>query len=714
MYRRRAPTFASNDTTVDLAIVPTRTPPTAHAASLATLVRVLVVALALALLAPALALADASAGTATAEPAAAEQPAAGSPEGGAPAPEQPAPAGEPAQAEPTPAEPAAEAPAPEPAPAPAQEPAQPEPAPAPPPVVDEAPAPPPASPDASAPAPAPAPAPARNVEAPGTAAPVPVAGPVLAPALPELAPGMGATPDAPGARVLLPPMPPASAAPLVLRLGAVPMPPAGLAGPVASAPLVLALGGPTVPAEAPRSLVPAARPTADGPPLLLVDTGFSAAVLRDPLRGPTAATTGPAPGRSSATGPDRTFDDRSDEAEFPVVQVVAPEGTAPNGASLLEVLAGYVMPGSSGPPGIEHHLPDPAGHPPAGGLRAAPVGVRAAPPARPDRPAQRPRHGGPPPRLVDPRPGRGASSTRAFASRAAPPTSRGRRRNSREMGYRQMHHQTQILVLGSDGAGRSALEETLTRLGYVVLAAEASAQRTPPASGDIVMLDLRGEDADWRQLAEGLHADERPMMIISERPRRLVRALSGRAAGTMVMTGAESDAGYRVALSVCAALRRSSLERRAAAGITRRGDLMGVAPTMHHRPAVGGRPSPDGARAAASRGIGSDAMPPGLTNSYRRAGGGAVETGNPPLGATPRSRGLRALARGAIVMGSRDGARLRPMGNQRGETPRPAPLVDRAVIFRAMRIAAASSSRPRTPPHSPHPRSRRRYGGAPT
>jgi CheY-like chemotaxis protein len=129
-----------------------------------------------------------------------------------------------------------------------------------------------------------------------------------------------------------------------------------------------------------------------------------------------------------------------------------------------------------------------------------------------------------------------------------------------------MHHQTQILVLGSDGAGRSALEETLTRLGYVVLTADASTQRTPPASGDIVMLDLRGVEADWRELAEGLAADERPMMIISERPRRLVRVLSGRPAGTMLMTGAESDAGYRVALSVCAALRESALARRAQAG----------------------------------------------------------------------------------------------------------------------------------------------------
>jgi len=121
----------------------------------------------------------------------------------------------------------------------------------------------------------------------------------------------------------------------------------------------------------------------------------------------------------------------------------------------------------------------------------------------------------------------------------------------------------QILVLGPEGAGRSALEKTLTRLGYVVMAAEARRERTPPASGDIVIADLRGDEADWAALAEALHADGRPMMIISERPRRLVRALSGRPAGTMLMTGAESDAGYRVALSVCQALRRSALARAA-------------------------------------------------------------------------------------------------------------------------------------------------------
>ena len=122
----------------------------------------------------------------------------------------------------------------------------------------------------------------------------------------------------------------------------------------------------------------------------------------------------------------------------------------------------------------------------------------------------------------------------------------------------------QILVLGPEGLGRSALLETLTRLGYVVMAAEARPDGQAPASGDIVMLDMRGEDADWGGLAEGLVGDDRPVMIVSERPRRLMRALSGRPAGTMVMTGSESDAGYKVALSVCQALRRNAMARAAA------------------------------------------------------------------------------------------------------------------------------------------------------
>jgi hypothetical protein len=122
---------------------------------------------------------------------------------------------------------------------------------------------------------------------------------------------------------------------------------------------------------------------------------------------------------------------------------------------------------------------------------------------------------------------------------------------------------TEVLVLGPEGVGRTALEETLARHGCAVMTAEPRRGRAP-ASGDIVMLDLRGERADWRELAEGLAADERPLMVVSDRPRRLIGALAGRPAGTMLLTGAESDAGYRVALSVCQALRRSAMARAAA------------------------------------------------------------------------------------------------------------------------------------------------------
>jgi CheY-like chemotaxis protein len=119
---------------------------------------------------------------------------------------------------------------------------------------------------------------------------------------------------------------------------------------------------------------------------------------------------------------------------------------------------------------------------------------------------------------------------------------------------------TKVLVLGSEGAGRTALKQTLSRLGYAVSAADA---RHDAASGDadILMLDLRGDGADWAAIATGIQDDDRPVMIVSERPSAIVRELAGRQAGTMLLTGGESDAGYRVALSVLRALRESSLAR---------------------------------------------------------------------------------------------------------------------------------------------------------
>jgi hypothetical protein len=128
----------------------------------------------------------------------------------------------------------------------------------------------------------------------------------------------------------------------------------------------------------------------------------------------------------------------------------------------------------------------------------------------------------------------------------------------------------QVLVLGPEGAGRTALEHTLARLGCSVSASEAHADRPTPAGSDILMLDVRGDESQWDGLAPGLHDDRRPVVIVSERPRPIVRELARRPAGTVLLTGAESDAGYRVALSVLRGLSGGSLG--AAAG--RDGDAL--------------------------------------------------------------------------------------------------------------------------------------------
>ena len=119
---------------------------------------------------------------------------------------------------------------------------------------------------------------------------------------------------------------------------------------------------------------------------------------------------------------------------------------------------------------------------------------------------------------------------------------------------------TKVLVLGPEGSGRAALQQTLSRLGYAVSASEAR-RDAASADADILMLDLRDDGADWADFAQGIHDDDRPVMIVSERPRPIVRELAGRQAGTMLLTGGESDAGYRVALSVLRALRESARAR---------------------------------------------------------------------------------------------------------------------------------------------------------
>jgi hypothetical protein len=121
----------------------------------------------------------------------------------------------------------------------------------------------------------------------------------------------------------------------------------------------------------------------------------------------------------------------------------------------------------------------------------------------------------------------------------------------------------QVLVLGPEGAGRAALEATFVRLGCAVSAADGSGDRPDPSGADVLMIDARGDESRWAGLARGLHDDERPVMVLSERATATVRELARRPAGTVLLTGGESDAGYRVALSVLHGLRQRALSRAA-------------------------------------------------------------------------------------------------------------------------------------------------------
>lgn len=308
--------------------------------------RILVVALLIALTVPALAMAD-DAGTAVADPPASQATPTTDPapestptEPAAQTPADPAPSAEPVpSAEPTP--PAGES-------TPAEPPAATEPPPAPPvvtlPVVD-IPVELPGLPEIGLPAP-----PASSGDP--VAAPVPSPG--AAPELPEIIPGTGTIPVA----VELPPLvtpaePPA--AHLISATTVAPTPPTPPAPGVADAlgipnsPPAVTIGPPQTPGFAAlmadlRAAGPAAAAGTD-----------TSGVRPSDLFGPGPHSVGLAGsvtgGASGATQGVIDLATRGEEPSFGfAAEMVVPVGPAPAGSSLLAVLAGYVLPGSSGPP----------------------------------------------------------------------------------------------------------------------------------------------------------------------------------------------------------------------------------------------------------------------------------------------------------------------------------------------------------------------------
>jgi hypothetical protein len=110
-----------------------------------------------------------------------------------------------------------------------------------------------------------------------------------------------------------------------------------------------------------------------------------------------------------------------------------------------------------------------------------------------------------------------------------------------------------ILLLGPEGVERTDLEQRLTRLGGDVMPVVPAAHFLPEF-GEVIFVDARDASIDFDQLTGDLAEDSRPLVIVADAPRSIMRALSGRRGGVLVLTGAENDGGYRVAMNLCAAL----------------------------------------------------------------------------------------------------------------------------------------------------------------
>ncbi len=195
------------------------------------------------------------------------------------------------------------------------------------------------------------------VATPPPAAGEPVPTPGAAPELPEATPGTEPAP------VVTLPSRATPAAPPAIQLAAATPPPAPPKPPVAvstptstrlvgslgtpSRPLAVEIGPPQTPRSAPvqraaraRTAMAAALGGAKNPFVL----SSSSPVLNAP------ATSGPSGPPAPAAKTSVTEFAEGATVDLTAPQLVAPVGAAPAGSSLLAVLAGYVLPGTSGPP----------------------------------------------------------------------------------------------------------------------------------------------------------------------------------------------------------------------------------------------------------------------------------------------------------------------------------------------------------------------------
>ena len=106
-----------------------------------------------------------------------------------------------------------------------------------------------------------------------------------------------------------------------------------------------------------------------------------------------------------------------------------------------------------------------------------------------------------------------------------------------------------VVVVGPADPGRSDLTRRLTRLGHAVTAVDAAVD-ADLVGADVVLLRPGGSEAPAVDLPES-----HPVLIVAQEGHGLFDDLEGRSGGLVILTGAETDGGYQVALRLCAMLR---------------------------------------------------------------------------------------------------------------------------------------------------------------
>jgi len=106
-----------------------------------------------------------------------------------------------------------------------------------------------------------------------------------------------------------------------------------------------------------------------------------------------------------------------------------------------------------------------------------------------------------------------------------------------------------VLLMAPSADCHGPVSERLERLGGLVYTAQTSPAALAVDS-HLIVLDLRVEAEIDRNLLQSLTDDPRPLVALAPEPCVAVRRLADRGAGILLMTGAEDDSGYRVALNV--------------------------------------------------------------------------------------------------------------------------------------------------------------------